>query len=78
MRIAENAVPTFRVLIVDRDSMGSDLLANALARDGKCEAAAIQSIHLISALSTSRVDLVVIGADLNSKSGSGFDLAHRV
>src|SRR5208337_5691590 len=38
VRIAQSAIPTFRVLIVDRDSMGSDLLANALARDSNCEA----------------------------------------
>ncbi len=78
MRIAQNAIPAFRVLIVDRDSMGSDLLANALARDGMCEATAIQPTQLIHAISTSKVDLVVIGADLNSKPGSGFDLAHKV
>ncbi|MGO9338917.1 MAG: LuxR C-terminal-related transcriptional regulator [Terracidiphilus sp.] len=78
LKIAQNAAPTFRVLIADRDSMGSDLLANALSRDSNCEAAAIQSTHLIHALSTSQIDLVVIGADLNLKSGSGFDLAHRV
>jgi two-component system nitrate/nitrite response regulator NarL len=78
VRIAQSAIPTFRVLIVDRDSMGSDLLANALARDSNCEAAAIQSTQLIPALSSSQIDLVVIGADLNSKSSSGFDLAHRV
>ena len=78
VKITQNAVPTFRVLIVDRDSMSSDLLANALTRDSKCEAAAIQSVHLIPALSTSHIDLVVIGADLNSKLGTGFDLAHRV
>lgn len=75
MTITPDAGRACRVLIVDRDSMSSDLLANALVRDCGCEAAAIQSDHLSHALSTSDVDLVVIGAELTSKSGDGFDLA---
>ena len=58
--------------------MSSDLLANALVRDGGCEAAAIQSDQLSHALSASEIDLVVIGAELTSKSGDGFDLADSV
>jgi DNA-binding NarL/FixJ family response regulator len=58
--------------------MGSDLLANALVRDSSCEAIAIQSAHLLHALSTRKIDLVVIGADLDSNAGSGFDLARSV
>jgi two-component system nitrate/nitrite response regulator NarL len=76
--IAQDAGPEFQVLIVDRDSMSSDLLANALVRDCRCEAAAIQSADLPHALSTNEVDLVVIGAELSSKSGDGFDLAYTV
>jgi DNA-binding NarL/FixJ family response regulator len=76
--IAQDAGPEFQVLIVDRDSMSSDLLANALVRDCRCEASAIQSADLSHALSTSEVDLVVIGAELSSKSGDGFDLANTV
>jgi DNA-binding NarL/FixJ family response regulator len=76
--ISQDAGVAFQVLIVDRDSMSSDLLANALVRDCRCEAAAIQSADLSYALSASEVDLVVIGAELNSKSGDGFDLAYTV
>ena len=60
LKIARDAVPAFRVLIVDRDSMSSDLLANALVRDSRCEAVAIQSADLLHELSTSEVDLIVI------------------
>jgi two-component system, NarL family, nitrate/nitrite response regulator NarL len=77
-RITPDALPAFRVLIVDRDSMSGDLLAHALVRDQQCEAASIQSSELLGVLATSPVDLVVIGADLDLRSGSGFDLAHSV
>jgi len=78
VKIAQNAVPAFRVQIVVRDSMSSDLLANALLRDGRCKAVAVTASHLLHALSTSETDLVVIGADLNLRSGSAFDLANSV
>ena len=76
--IAEDSHQAFRVLIVDRYSMSSDLLAGALIRDCRCEAAAIQPADMVRALATSHVDLVVIGAELSSKSGDGFDLAGTV
>jgi DNA-binding NarL/FixJ family response regulator len=78
VKITEHLRPAFRVFIVDRDSMSSDLLAGALIRDHICDAVAIASSDLLSALATSEVDLVVIGADLNSKSTNGFDLAGAV
>ena len=78
MKIAQIAKSAFRVMIVDRDSMGSDLLASALERDRRYEAAAIAAQELLFAMETSEVDLVVIGADLNSNPGSGFDLARNV
>ena len=76
--ITPNARQACRVLIVDRDSMSSDLLAKALVRDCGFEATAVQSDQLSHALSTSDVDLVVIGAELLSKSGDGFDLTDSV
>lgn len=78
MTIAPDVEAAFQVLIVDRDSMSSDLLANALVRDCRCEAAAIHAADLSYALSTSEVDLVVIGAELSANSGDGFDLAYKV
>jgi two-component system, NarL family, nitrate/nitrite response regulator NarL len=76
--ITPNAQQACRVLIVDRDSMSSDLLAKVLVHDCGFETAAVQSDQLSHALSTSEVDLVVIGAELSSKSGDGFDLADSV
>jgi two-component system, NarL family, nitrate/nitrite response regulator NarL len=71
--------PAFRVLIVDRDSMSSDLLANALAREKKtCHASAVQSVDLLRILATNHIDLVIIGADVHLQTGNGFDLAHTV
>lgn len=58
--------------------MTSDLLANALARDSGLESAVIRAGDLLSALSVSDVDLVVIGAEIDLKPGDGFDLARSV
>jgi two-component system nitrate/nitrite response regulator NarL len=70
--------PEFRGLIVDRDSMSSDVLAEVLISHGRCDAVAIPSSHLLHTLSSSEVDLVVVGADLNGEIGAGFDLAYKV
>ncbi|MFZ0745016.1 MAG: response regulator transcription factor [Terracidiphilus sp.] len=58
--------------------MTSDLLANALARDSGFESAVVQAGDLLSALSASDVNLLVIGAEIDLKPGSGFDLALSV
>jgi two-component system nitrate/nitrite response regulator NarL len=68
----------FRVLIVDRDEMSSDLLAARLARDGCIQASGIRSADLLDSMASGDVQLVVIGADLNQVSKTGFDLAHAV
>ncbi|MDD1748392.1 MAG: response regulator transcription factor [Methanothrix sp.] len=68
----------FRVLIVDRDSMSSDLLVNALARDNQCNATTIHPLELLRALATQEIDLVVIGAELQTETGSGYELAHTI
>jgi two-component system nitrate/nitrite response regulator NarL len=77
-KITQNTEPSLRALIVDRDTMSSHLLAEALVRNRKCDASAIHSTDLIPALANSKIDLVVIGADLSSGPGSGFDLADSV
>jgi two-component system nitrate/nitrite response regulator NarL len=78
VRIGQQDCTSFRVFIVDRDSMTSDLLASALARDSGLESAVIQAGDLLNALSLSDVDLVVIGAEIDLKPGNGFDLALSV
>jgi DNA-binding NarL/FixJ family response regulator len=70
--------PIPKVLIADRDSMSSDLLAGALARDSRCEATAIQSSKLMATLATGDFDVVVIAADQDVAAGSVFDLACTV
>ncbi len=67
-----------RVLIVDRDSMSSDLLAGALGVNKRCEVIAVPSSDLLRVMAARHADLVVIASELNSKSRSGFDLAQAV
>jgi DNA-binding NarL/FixJ family response regulator len=77
-KITQNAEPALRALIVDRDSMSSHLLADALVRNRKYDASAIAAADLPQALAGGKFDLVVIGADLPSGVGSGFELADSV
>jgi DNA-binding NarL/FixJ family response regulator len=70
--------PTFCTVIVDRDSMSSDLLADALIRDLRCSAIAVRSSNLLQTLASRNVNLVAISADLNGKAGLGFDLVRSV
>jgi DNA-binding NarL/FixJ family response regulator len=77
-KIAPSVEPSLRALIVDRDAMSSHLLADALVRNRKCDASAILSPDLLRTLATREIDLVVIGADVNSGAGTGFDLADSV
>ncbi len=68
----------FRALIVDRDSMSADLLASALTRDRDCQASAVASADLLERMADGKVQLVVIGADLNQDTKTGFELARTV
>jgi two-component system, NarL family, nitrate/nitrite response regulator NarL len=76
--IHEETAPATRALVVDRNSMSSDLLANLLGNDPSLDARAIQSCDLMQTLATAGADLVVIAADLGDKSRNGFDLAGAV
>jgi DNA-binding NarL/FixJ family response regulator len=78
VKLLQNTGSTCRVLIVDRDSMSGDLLAMALSRASDCDATVVDSGNLLSELSATKAEVVVIGSDLNSMPGSGFDLAHKV
>src|SRR5579863_6685731 len=63
-----------RILIVDRDSMSSDLLATALTRDRDFSACGIEAADLLNCLADGKADAVVIGSDLNVGSTNGFHL----
>lgn len=78
IEITQHPQAATRVLIVDRDSMSSDLLASVLFREERFEGAAIQPSDLMRELSTNVVDLVVIAVEANSNPGSSFDLASKV
>lgn len=78
VKISQLPQASTRVLIVDRDSMSSDLLANALSREDRFEGAAIQPSELLQTLAATDVDLVVLAVDANSNPGSSFTLASEV
>jgi len=74
----QDAASGFRVLIVDRDSMTGDLLASTLIRERNCRASAISPANLLRSLESAHAEIVVIGAELDHPSQSGFDLAQVV
>jgi two-component system nitrate/nitrite response regulator NarL len=74
----EDSGLAFQVLIVDRDSMSGDLLATALSRDRNCQASAVGPGDLLERMADGKAQLVVIGADLNQDTKTGFDLASTV
>ena len=76
--IGRHAEPAFSAAIVGRDSMGSDLLVNALVHNLRYDAIAIQSSNLLQVLGARSVDLVIISANLDANIGGGFDLANAV
>lgn len=67
-----------RILIVDSDRMGGDLLANVLIREGGYEAGSLTPARLLQEVGSAKVDLVVIAADLLSEPGGGLELAQQV
>ena len=78
LKISSARDPMFQVVIVDRDSMSGDLLANALLYDKQCKAVTIQPAELLRSLSANQVDLVVISAEVKTDGGDGFGLAALV
>jgi two-component system, NarL family, nitrate/nitrite response regulator NarL len=76
--LAPDTGEVFRILVVDRDLMSSDLLAGALGRHGNCDATAVHSSDLFRALAASQIDIVLISSEQNSTSRTGFDLAHAI
>jgi DNA-binding NarL/FixJ family response regulator len=77
-QIDRNERTKFRAAIVDRDAMGSGLLADALIRVLKCEAVRTRPPELLRVLGVGGFDLAVISGDLNLKSNAGFELVEAV
>lgn len=67
-----------RVLIADRDSMSSDLLATELTRARDFRASGVRSTELLDCMTDGKASLVIIGADLILDTRNGFDLAYTV
>lgn len=78
LEITQHSKRSMEILVSDRDSMSSDLIANAVGMGRSCEAAATPSANLLQELANRKVDVVVIGADQSFRSGDGFDLASTV
>jgi DNA-binding NarL/FixJ family response regulator len=56
--------------------MSGDLLVNALMRERTCQASTIQPLELLRVLATNEVDLVVVGAEVQTETGNGYDLVY--
>jgi two-component system nitrate/nitrite response regulator NarL len=78
LKIAQHEEPAFRAIIVGRDSLTGSLLADSLNHSLNCESVAIRHFDVLRTLETSKVDLVIVSADLNSIAGAGFDLASEI
>jgi two-component system, NarL family, nitrate/nitrite response regulator NarL len=78
VKMVQGQEQVFKVLIVDRDSMTSDLLVLALSSDRRYEAVAVVGPRLMGVVSKGEVGLVIIGAELNSNGGNGLQLAETL
>lgn len=78
MNHQEVADKPFQALIADRDPMSSDLLARALVHERVCRAVAIGPDEVLPGISKVHPQLVVLAADLRTKSGDGVSLAEAV
>jgi DNA-binding NarL/FixJ family response regulator len=58
--------------------MSSSLLADMIMRHLCCEAVIARSSDLLSMLDRSAIDLVIISADIDSSSGTGYSLAETI
>jgi two-component system nitrate/nitrite response regulator NarL len=70
--------PAPRVLIADRDSMSSDLLARALTSGGAFHASGISPRDLPDAVEREHPQVVVIGSDLAFNAKNGIDVARTL
>lgn len=75
VRICERA---FRILVVGRDVMSGNLLAEALAKTSTYQAQAIPPSNLISAAATGCFDLAVISVNLPSGEDAGIGLMRKL
>ena len=69
-----------RVLVADNSSMHTRLLAEALKRDPELEVISFHSGagHLVSALTTQRIDVLVISSNLEEQPSRGIEIVREV
>jgi len=74
--------PPIRILIADRNCMGSQLLAESLDRDSRFEAVAVSATaattDILSAVSARKPDVAVISADFDGGAKKGLRAARAV
>jgi two-component system nitrate/nitrite response regulator NarL len=76
--VSRSGIDLFRIGIVDRDLMSSDLLVNMLMRERALEAVSLSASELLAVPRRENFDLIVISSELESGTASGFDLASTV
>src|SRR5689334_1810378 len=81
MAFDQNVVPeTIRVLLADSTPMHTQLLADALRRDRRLEVigSASHSRDLIDAVTTHKIDVVVLASNLDEEPGRGFEVLREL
>lgn len=78
LSLVDDSDAPFRVAIVCRDAMSSSLLAEMIMRHLNCEAQSTRSSDLLPMLDQAAIDLVIISADINARSGAGYSLASEI
>jgi DNA-binding NarL/FixJ family response regulator len=74
----QNSETRFRAAIIGRDTISSSLLAETIMRHLNCEAIKARASDLLPILDRHGIDLVIISADINSRSGAGYSLAQTI
>ena len=78
LSLVQKSEAPFRAAIAGRDAMSSSLLAEMIMRHLNCEAVNARPSDLVPMLDGSSIDLVIISADINSSSGTGYSIANTI
>lgn len=78
LQLVQHAETHFKAAVVAQDTMASSLLADLIMRDLNCDAIGARPSDLLPMLDRAAIDLVIINADINSRFGAGYQLAHTI
>jgi two-component system, NarL family, nitrate/nitrite response regulator NarL len=68
-----------RIVVADRNHLGSQLLAQSLARDSRFEIVAIATVgDVFSIVATQQLHVILISADLGSEAKKGLQIARKL